>query len=61
MGPREKATSGDTDQTRVSDRLDHAMLNDSQIDRAMERRADKLENRFLFRKICEHVGPWASD
>jgi hypothetical protein len=57
MSPRDQTPAS----AWVSDRLDHAMLNLSEMDRAMDTRADKSEKRFLFRKVCEHISPWATE
>lgn len=45
----------------LDDRLRYASLQHSELEQAMKRRSDRLDRQFLFRDICEHVSPWASE
>ena len=39
-------------------KLNHTQLNQSKLNRVMEKRTDKLDKNFLGRKIVSGVGPW---
>lgn len=42
-------------------KLSHAWLNRSELKRAMKKRADKLDENFIDRKIIAGVGPWGKE
>lgn len=42
-------------------KLVHAVLNRHNVKRAAKKREAKLDQGYLFRKVGEYVGPWASD